>query len=289
MMATQRDPFLDPFAKWCAHTLQHLRKLGKRNPGIAARALAQCRASHPKTGACNGFANVLAYLFSELGWQVISPEAGTSLTEYGEFSIISFSDGFFSDILAASLRTYLVHQQSPRHEMGDIPPDSQVDSVLTRIILDSSCTQDEVAKFVTPFLSSLPRDFRYARNLLAMALSGRVFTGPRLQAASLSSSDACKGCGERETHHHLFSECPVFAATRPASPPEHSSLSWNTGIIFGPPLRVDSNVPISVPSCDTLFETDKIVFIDGSCYAHFWPRLRTAASAYFVDGIATFA
>ena len=288
LMATHRDPFLDPFAKWCFHTMKHLRKLAKRSPAVAAKALYQCKQCRPQSGASNGFANVLAFLFAELKWQIGDPTEGAIITEFGEFAITSFSDNFFSDILAASLRTYLVNQQSPRHESGDVPPNTQVDGVLTRFLLDSSCNRDETANFVLPFLPQLPRDFQYNRNLLTMALSGRIFTGPRLMAASLTTTDSCKGCGHRETHHHLFSECPQYAESRPENPPETPSLSWNTGIIFGPPLDV-SNGSFAVPAREDLFTTDEIVFVDGSCFAHFWPQLRSAASAYYTEGVGAYA
>ena len=124
LMATHRDPFLDPFAKWCFHTIKHLRKLAKRSPAVAAKALYQCKQCRPQSGASNGFANVLAFLFAELKWQIGDPNEGVVITEYGEFVITFFSDNFFSDILAASLRTYLVNQQSPRHESGDVPPNT---------------------------------------------------------------------------------------------------------------------------------------------------------------------
>ena len=96
LMATLEDVFLNPFAKWACHVLNHARKLVRFHPNIAKRSLgAVLRDPTPKSGACHGFSIVLSYIVSELNWAVVSPDDFTVSTPHGSFPFSAWSDQFF--------------------------------------------------------------------------------------------------------------------------------------------------------------------------------------------------
>ena len=107
-VATHADVFLDPLAKWCLH----VRKLSKFHPSVARKALAQV-VHHPVpvSGACHGFANVLSFILSQLGWGVENPNDLTLTTPYGSLQLFALSNSAFKEWVARAARTTLMLQQ----------------------------------------------------------------------------------------------------------------------------------------------------------------------------------
>ena len=290
VMAILEDVFLDPFAKWACHVLNHARKLVKFHPNIAKRALgAVLRGPTPKSGACHGFSNVLSYILSELNWAVISPDDFTVSTPHGSFPFSAWSDQYFSGIVASSVRTYLFKQQPVRQETCRIPEGHLLDISLTRFLFDQKMRSDEEFDFLKPHVDKIPRSWAYSKNLLRMAQTGRVFTSSRLHAAGLAPDNLCISCGEKETVRHLFCDCPAYSRTRPAPVEPGHDVTMLTGVVFSAPLQFESCCLTCPERPGGPFFPTEIVFIDGSCYKSNWHQVATAASAYFLSTECNFA
>ena len=104
-----------------------------------------------------------------------------------------------------------------------------MDIFLTRFLIESDFRSDEDFQFLKPFLQRLPH--AHTRAILELLITGGIYTGPRLKAAGMTQSDECCCKQHAETHHHLFLECPLYAATRPIRG-EENAVSWTAAFSF---------------------------------------------------------
>ena len=288
VLVTQRDPFLDPLGKWAYHVITGLRRVAKKNLDLARNILRNARnISTPKSGAINGQSRILKFFLQKLQWKISHDETLRFVTKYDDFFLTDFSEAFFQEILGDAVRDMLIANIQSRHEAGKIPENHQVDCFLTRLLLDESFQNGQIFGCVHDLFSCLPKDRNHAKNLLGQALTGRVFTAPRLAAAGISSTRVCSNCECIQTHHHLFAQCSYYKATRPANPPSEPDLSWNTGVLFSPKLQIH-NAYIPMPMRDRV-QVKEVVFVDGSCLYLPCKDLRTGASAYYAPGQVKFA
>ena len=210
-----------------------LRRVSFTHPDLVARILKRVasRRCKPKWGE-NGVEAVVAILCHELQWKVHDADLFVFSTHSGErINLKHYSKTFFREELGRACRRYLLQQVPQRQDCSlgeDIP---NVDIFLTRFLEDTSFQKSEDFSFLKPFLDRLPQDFSYTRAVLRALHSGSIFTGPRLYAAGLCSTDLCPDCGVREDHEHLFQHRPRFSVTRPIRGSEdHNMVHWN---LFG--------------------------------------------------------
>ena len=144
----------------------------------------------PVSGACHGFANVLSFILSQLGWGAENPNDLTLSTPDGSLQLFALSNNAFKEWVARAARTTLMLQQKTRQEFGPVPANHMVDINLTRFLLDSKFRSDDEFAFLQPHLKNLPPNWKYSTNLLRMAQCGRVFTAPRLRAVTMPGTSS---------------------------------------------------------------------------------------------------
>ena len=153
-------------------------------------------------------------------------------------------------------------------------------------MVDGVFRKDEDFQFPRPFLDRLPSDFSHTQAILELLLTGAIYTGPRLAAAGLTESDLCPGCQVRETHQHLFAECPLYSQSRPVRGSEFL-LTWATGIFCSPDeIPTSSQTCITFPEFSKKIQASSPVFADGSAFHDKW---RTSAASVVVPGQFQFA
>lgn len=294
VLATQKDPFLDPVAKWTQHVFRILRKLGVSNPSLVSTALRWAKANRCKRfAAVNGFPQVLAFLFAELNWDIVDPSNFIIRSDNETWCLTEYSDSFFFERLGDHLRTYLIRKLPQRAEGSLEGPGIIVDSYLTRLLLDNTFSTSDEFDHLRPHLAVIPQDFTHAQNLLRTALSGKVFSGPRLYKANLRNHDHCPECAVKDCHEHIFSECPLFENTRPPNYEKLPQLTRNCGIVFrraAPPAQAQvclDHIAEQLPSPP--IRPQDIVFTDGSCFSSKWRQARVAASAVYIPASLNFA
>ena len=285
LMASARDVFLDPFAKWFLRVFTHVRKLCKFNPYTARRLFNHVsRIQAPTSPATNGIAYIFAYLLNRVGWRVESDEDFSLRTSGGVIRMTAYSNNFFQEILGDCIRTFLCKANTHRQEYSEFPEGFQVDACMTRFLHDSPFRSHDDFDFLKPFLQRLPQDAQHAKNLLRQAQSGRIFTAPRLKAAGLAETDQCPACRHRESFHHLFCSCQEYANTRPDGICSYPMFQWATGIILSKTCDILDSELSRVPVSGDIFVPSQVIFVDGSCFARSWPMLRTAASVIYIPG-----
>ena len=284
ILATQKDPFLDPLSKWIFHILWGLRKISKKDPAAACGIFQKAYSTPvPKSGAVNGHHRILRFVLEKIQWSISDPADLRIQTPAGSFRIIDFSDAYFRELIGDAVRLHILSLMNDRYEKGEIPPRSCINVFLTRFLSDNSFKHEDIHSIIEPLLARIKLKTReHVKNYIQQALSGRIFTAPRLCAAKLAKSRLCPFCGQVETHHHLFATCDHYRATRPCNPPIQPSLSWNTGIIFTPVSPIASNLP-TIPVRERIAPSNT-VFVDGSCFFFPIKELRTATAAYLVPG-----
>ena len=272
LFLSHSDPFLDPFGKWVHHVFTKLRKLSWSHPHTVRKILqaAKQRKSN-RSRTANGISNVVAFLCSELQWDIEDVE-GFVFSRHGDAPLClqCGSQDFFRECLATSVRCYLFRNAPDRYENPSTERTGTPDVFLTRFLLDESFSKKESFSFLQKHLSSLPASFDYIRNVLRFLHSGSLYTGPRLQSAKLQSHERCIKCSSRETHQHLFCECSGYAELRPDRGSE-PNMSWFTGIMFEPPGIVASRVnaatqPITLPAGER-YHVDGPVFVMGHVFS----------------------
>ena len=125
-------------------------------------------------------------------------------------------------------------------EACSLPAGHLLDISLTRFLFDQKMKSDGDFDFLKPHVDKIPRSWAYSKNLLRMAQTGRVFTSSRLHAVGLAPDNLCIVCGEKETVRHLFCDCPTYSRTRPAPVESGHDVTMLTGVVFSPPLQLES-------------------------------------------------
>ena len=291
-MATQKDPFVDPFAKWALHVLSIFRRMCLHQKPQAVQVLKKfVRVQTPASSAVSGFHRVLSFLLHQVRWGIQDPDSCCFSTPNGTIRLDFCNTERFKLQLALSLRTYLLQQIPPRHDTGDIPVGYQCDIDLTRYLIDTKANRAPEIRQLMPSLQKLPPNVSYAKRLLSYAQHGKVFTGVRLFAAGMRESDECPFCGERETHDHVFKFCHAYDDTRPTLPAHTPDFTWRTGIMFTPAIQFEDPQFFDVlqqNSPSPVFAFD-VVFSDGSLFQHEYGRISAAASAVFLHGTIEWA
>ena len=293
ILSTQKDAFLDPVARWTQHVFRLLRKLANTHSQLVTRALEWAKSNQSnRYSAVNGFAQVVSFLITELQWEIVDPNSFI-FRSYGEvWCLTHYSDSYFMECMADRCRTFLI-QKLPKRAEGRIEQsDCVVDGFLTRFLLDSPFSNLDDFQHLQPHLVHVPKDIGHARNLLKTALSGNILSGPRLQAAGMSSHDTCHLCQIRDTHDHIFNECPLYEHTRPLGHGLLPQISRNTGVVFRRACvnsfgTSHESVVAQLPA--NPIQPGDIVFTDGSCFSQKWRQARVAASAVHIPGQFNFA
>ena len=174
----------------------------------------------------SGRHNVIAYLCREMDMEICD-EDPTILKRKDDtpLQIKLFSHRFFKEELARPVRRYLLKKIPIRHDFSEHTRE-HIDIHRTRLLLDTSFQTDEEWSFLRPYFDRLPKNALTAA-ILRTLLQGSVYTNRRRHAAGMCSSDCCLHCGSRESHAHIFQECPFYESTRPGT--EYSQVCWNTG------------------------------------------------------------
>ena len=95
-----------------------------------------------------------------------------------------------------------------------------------------------------------------------------------LHAADLAPDNLCIACGEKETVRPLFCDCPAYSRTRPAPVESGHDVPMLAGVVFSPPLQLESCCFEGPERPGGPFIPTEIVFIDGSCYKSNWHLLQ---------------
>ena len=200
-----------------------------------------------------------------------------------------FSHRFFKEELARTVRRCLFNKIPARQDFVE-PARANLDIYRTRFLLDTSFQSDEEWRFLQPFFERLPSNALSA-SIMRVLLQGSVYTNIRRSAAGMCSDDSCLHCGCRESHKHIFRECPFYESTRPNR--EYSCVSWNTGVLFeSSKAREIREWDLNHVSLATVpFERVKaeFAFTDGSCFFDKWAPLRTSAAAVVFPGVESYA
>ena len=285
-LLTRSDPFLDPFGKWALHTFSRLRKMSRKNRDLVVQVLQKAKlVQHTALHTSNGIASVVAYLCKELEWDIHDPEyLELRMPDGSSFYMESGSNQFFQEQIGFAVRRHLLSKVTDRHECPSKSENLNVDIFLTRFLADGAFQKDEDFRFLRPYLDRLPADFSHTRAIIDILLTGAVYTGPRLAAAGIVPSDSCPNCNVRETHQHMFLECPCYSTSRPIRGSE-SLLSWATGIMFLPTdVHQFVESTLSFPEIESTVQPSTPVFVDGSAFHEKWQQLRTSAAAVVIPG-----
>ena len=156
MLATQKDPFLDPLGKWVWHVVNGVRKIAKKDPTAARQILKKAALiPSPRSGAINGHHRIFRFLLDRIGWTIGDPNKLEIESPGGTFLLTDFSNGFFNGVLGDAVRMRLVSSLPSRYETGTVPLQSEIDIYLTRILCDASFLHDKHFEPVIPFLERL--------------------------------------------------------------------------------------------------------------------------------------
>ena len=293
--ATCHDVFLDPFGAWVLHVFWSLRKELLQDSPVAIKDLEKAReilkASTRKLPATRaGRHNVIAYLCKELDIDICD-EDPSRLKRRNDtpLQLKMFSHRFFKEELARSVRQSLFSKIPCRQDFSE-PSHDNIDIYRTRLLIDANFSSDDEWSHLRPFFERLPNNMLTGA-ILRVLLQGSVYTNVRRCAAGMCTSDSCLHCGCRESHKHIFQECPFYESTRPDE--EFSQVSWGTGVLFESQqtreTRQRDHARSSLERVPFEPVRAEFAFTDGSCFFDKWAPLRSSAAAVVFPGLTQYA
>ena len=190
-----------------------------------------------KNGHWKWLVHSVATMMCEMCWDINSNNPCTFIrSNHESFDFVKLGHTLLMEEVVLDVHGFLVRQIPKRHDFHQAVQFCGIH--LTRFLADSPFRSSEEFQFLEPYISLLPKDHQHVKALLQTLWGGRIFNGPRLKAAGLSSNEGCSCGAAREDSVHTFKICPHFAETRPSN--SWPLTTWCTAIFPYKPKPVST-------------------------------------------------